>query len=130
MIDPIADLIARIRNAGAVGKPSVVVPHSAIKQSILEILAKEGLIQSVEKKGKKVKKHIEIVLAYDENKKHKIKGMERISKFSRRKYSGFRDLRPIKNGFGFYILTTPKGILTDKEAKKEKVGGEVLLSVW
>ncbi len=127
--DPIADMITRIKNAVDSKKESVVFPHSQLKLAILELLEKEGFIQSYSKKGKKVAKFIEVVLAYT-NGESKIHGVQRVSKTSKRVYYGSRDLRTVKNGMGALILSTPKGIITDKTAKAEKVGGEALFKIW
>lgn len=129
--DPIADLINQIKNAGAVKKAAVSVPFSNFKLSIAEKLKDAGFVKAVEKKGKKVKKTLDITLKYnEENGKAFIQGVKRISKPGRRIYRGFEDIIPVKYGFGALILSTPKGIKTDKEAKKEKVGGEALFQIW
>ena len=82
------------------------------------------------KRGKKIKKTIDVTLKYDENGKHFINGVKRVSKPGRRIYRGFEEIIPVKYGYGSLILSTPKGIKTDKEAKKEKVGGEALFQIW
>jgi small subunit ribosomal protein S8 len=128
--DPIADLINQIKNAGAVKKASVSVPFSNFKLSIAEKLKDAGFVKSVEKKGKKVKKTLDITLMYTEEGKAHIQGVKRVSKPGRRIYRGFEDIIPVKYGYGALILSTPKGIKTDKEAKKEKVGGEALFQIW
>jgi small subunit ribosomal protein S8 len=127
--DPIADLINQLKNAGSAGKTSVTVPYSEMRFTISELLNKEGYIKSVSKKGKKIKKYIEMDISYNQD-SPKIKGVKRISKPSRRIYRKATELRPVKQGFGIMLLSTPKGIMTDKEARKEKVGGEVLFEIW
>jgi len=127
--DKIADMLIRIRNAGAAGKESTIIPHSNLRLSIAEALLKRGYVASISKKGKKTKKVIEIGIAYKGD-EPKIKGAERVSKLSRRVYYGFRDIRPVKNGFGLLMLSTPKGILSGEEARKESVGGEALFKIW
>lgn len=129
-MDPIADMMIRIKNAGISKKESVVFPHSKLKLAILEALMKEGFVKSFGKKGKKVVKFIEVVLAYDENGDSKITGVERVSKTSKRVYSKSKDIRKVRNGFGALILSTPKGIMTDKEAKMANIGGEALFKIW
>lgn len=129
MTDPISDFITHIRNASAVGKESVVISYSKIKEEIANVLEKQGYITSVAKKGKKINKSLEIGLAYDEY-GARIKGLERISKLSKRIYKGVHDLKPEKQGHGMVILTTPKGIMTDFQARKAQVGGELLFKVW
>ena len=130
MNDKIADMLIRIKNAGAADKESAVVPHSKLKASIADTLLKSGYVKSVSNKGKKTKKVIEIGIAYDENGKPKVKEVKRISKLSCRVYYGYRDIKPVRNGYGALILSTPKGILTGEEARKENVGGEALFKIW
>ena len=129
MHDPIADMIVRIKNASDSKKESVVFPHSKIKLAILGSLEKHGFIKSFAKKGKKVAKWIEVVLAYDET-GSKITGVERVSKSSKRIYQKAKDIRSVRSGFGRLVLSTPKGIMTDKEAKEAKLGGEALFKIW
>jgi small subunit ribosomal protein S8 len=128
--DPIADLINQIKNAGAVKKASVSVPFSNFKLAIAEKLKTEGWVKGVEKKGKKVKKTLDITLKYAEDGTAFVQGVKRISKPGRRIYRGFEEVIPVRYGFGAMILSTPKGIKTDKEAKKEKIGGEALFQIW
>jgi len=127
--DPISDLIIQIKNAGLVGKPSVVVPYSKLKHAVADLLVKEGYVESVLKKGKKVKKLLEITLNYIDG-KHKIKGVERISKLSQRMYVRASNIPQIKGGNGTLILSTPNGVMTDREARAKHVGGEMLFKVW
>jgi len=128
--DPIGDLIIRLTNAGAIKKPSVSIPFSNFKMAIAEKLAAVGYVKTIEKKGKKIKKTLDIVLSYDADGNHKIQGVKRISKPGRRMYKSVLEIVPIRYGHGALILSTPKGIMTDKEAKKEKVGGEALFEIW
>lgn len=128
-MDPIADMIVRIKNAGISNKESVVFPYSKLKVAILDALLKNGYIKSFGKKGKKIAKFIEVVLIY-ENGMPKISGVERVSKTSKRVYSKAKDIKRVKNGLGSLILSTPKGIMTDKEAKLANVGGETLFKIW
>ena len=127
--DQIANLIVSLKNASDAGHTSLVSPFSNMKASVLELLEKEGFVGQVAKKGKKVTKFIEVGLLY-ENGQPRIQGVERLSTFSKRHYKGVADIHPVKNGHGLLILSTPKGILTDKQAKKEKVGGEALFKIW
>lgn len=129
MHDPISDMIIRIKNASDSKKESVVLPYSKLKLAILDVLMKSGFIVSFGKKGKKVVKFIEVVLSYDEN-GPKIHGIDRVSKTSKRVYQKAKDIRVVKSGFGVLILSTPKGIITDKTARAEKVGGEALFKIW
>lgn len=127
--DPIADFITRLKNAGSVGRESAVVPYSKLKLAIATVLEREGFVKAVTKKGKKVKKLIEVELLYN-GKTPKIKGVERISHLGKRTYVKSAQVRSVKNGYGIALISTPKGILTDKEARKEHVGGEVLFNIW
>ena len=129
-MDPIADMIVRIKNATDSKKESVILPYSKLKLAILDTLLKSGFIVSFGKKGKKVVKFIEVVLAYEESGEPKIHGVQRVSKTSKRVYQKAKEIRGVKNGFGALILSTPKGIMTDKMAKAEKVGGEALFKIW
>jgi len=129
MTDPISDMIIRITNAQAVLHPLVPVPFSDFKYRIAKILEKEGFINKVEEKGKKVKRMIEITLKYD-NKIPAISGLRRISKPGQRIYSEVKKIKKVMGGFGLSIISTPQGLMTIKEAKKKKIGGEIILEVW
>ena len=128
--DPVADLINRLSNAGAVKHAVVSMPFSNFKLAIAEKLKDAGYVKAVEKKGKKVKKTLDIALVYRENGQPKIQGVKRISKPGRRLYKSVNEITSIRYGHGALILSTPKGIKTDKEARKEKVGGEALFEIW
>lgn len=128
--DPIADMLSRIKNAGAAGKEGVSLPYSGIKMEIVSVLSKKGLLKSAEKKGRKVKKTIEVELLKNSAGKPKIRGIKRISKPGRRIYYGVSDLRPVRHGYGLLVLSTPKGVLSGDEAKAKKVGGEALFEIW
>lgn len=128
--DPIGDFIVRLTNAGAVKKQVVSVPFSMFKLAIAEKLKDIGYVKQIEKKGKKVKKTIDVSLKYDENGKHVIQGVKRVSKPGRRLYRGADEIIPVRYGTGHLILSTPKGIKTGLEARKEKVGGEALFEIW
>ena len=128
-MDPIADMLTRIKNASDSKKESVVLPHSKLKLAILEVLFKENFIKSFGKKGRKAVKFIEVGLIYD-NDGPKISGVERVSKTSKRIYQKAKDIRKVKSGFGSLILSTPKGIMTEKSAKVANVGGEALFKIW
>jgi small subunit ribosomal protein S8 len=129
MTDPITDLLNRIRNAQAVGRATVKVPFSNLKYEIARILEKEGFIEKTEKKGKRVKKIIEITLKYDD-KVPAISGLKRVSKPGQRIYLPFKKIRPVRGGYGIAIISTSKGLMTDKQARKNKLGGEVLCEIW
>lgn len=127
-MDAIADLIIRIKNASSAGKESVSVPHSKLKEAVATVLEKEGFVAGVSVKGKK-QKSLEMAMVYDEY-GPRVKGVERVSKLSKRQYAGAKDLRPVKQGHGVLVLSTPKGLLTDFEARKQGVGGELLFKIW
>lgn len=128
--DTVGDFIVRLKNAGAIGKASVSIPYSAFKMAVAEKLKDAGYVKAIEKKGKKVRKTLDVVLKYDEGGSHAISGVKRISKPGRRMYKSVLEIHPVRYGQGALILSTPKGIKTDKEARKEKVGGEALFEIW
>jgi small subunit ribosomal protein S8 len=129
MTDPIADMITRIKNAGLVKKASVALPYSKLKHAVAEKLVKSGYVKSVDSIGKGIERELEIGLLYD-GPKHRIIDVKRVSKPSRRIYFGHQDIRPVRQGFGDLILSTPEGIVTGDEARKKNVGGEVLFKIW
>jgi small subunit ribosomal protein S8 len=129
MVDTISSLIINLKNANFAGKASVSFPYSKLREAILVTLEKEGYVKNISKKGKKVTKAIEVELLYVDG-KSRIAGVEQVSKQSRRVYQGVNDIRSVQSGFGSLILTTPKGVLTDRQARKEKVGGEALFKIW
>ena len=118
-----------MKNASLAGKESVVLPYSNMKHAIAECLKKESYITSVSKKIRKDHPVLEVELAYIDN-KPKITEVERVSKQSRRVYFGVKDIHSVRNGTGLLVLSTPKGILSGKEARKEQVGGEALFRIW
>jgi len=129
MTDPISNMIIQLKNAGMAGIPSTTVPFSNLKFEIASLLQKEGYVASVEKKGKTVKKNLELGVAYND-KKPRISDVKRVSKPSRRVYLGVKDIRPVLQGHGIMVLSTPKGILTEKQARREHVGGEILFKIY
>ena len=128
--DTIGDFIIRLKNAGAVKKESVSVPFSALKMAVAEKLRDAGFVTSIDKKGKKVRKTLDVVLKYDAEGIHVIHGVKRVSKPGRRVYRSSREIVPVRYGQGALILSTPKGILTGKEARQANVGGEALFEIW
>jgi len=128
-MDPIADLLIRIKNAQAASHESVEIPFSKAKLAIAKILEKEGFVVQVEKKGLKNKEKIEIILKYDQG-VPAISELKRVSKPGQRIYISGDKIRSVKQGYGRAIISTPQGLMTDKEAKKNKVGGEILCQVW
>ena len=128
MTDPIADLLTRIRNALLRGKESVSAPNSKIKHELLKLLAKEAYILAV-KKVKRDFSELDISLKYV-NDESAIREIQRESKPGLRKYVSYKDLKPYKGGLGMKILSTSKGLKTDKEAIKDQLGGEVICRVF
>lgn len=128
-MDSISNMIIVIKNGSLAGKESVSFPYSKIKNAILECLKKEGYVSEISKKIKKGQPILEVNLIYTD-KKPKITEVERISKQSRRVYFGMKDIHSVRNGAGLLVLSTPKGILSGKEARKEQVGGEALFRIW
>ena len=127
--DLIADMIVRVKNASANRQESVVFPHSKFAIAVMGVLERAGYLEALSKKGKKIHRQIEAKIIYANN-IPKFKDARRISKLSKRVYWKIKDVIPVKSGYGSLILSTPKGILTDKEARKENVGGEALFQIW
>ena len=124
MTDPIADMLTRIRNANAMRHETVVVPSSKTKTAMLDVLKKEGYIADF-KVSKDVKSVTTVTLKYTEDHQRVIRGLKRISKPSLPVYTTAEDLPRVLNGLGVAIISTSKGVMTDKEARKQKIGGEV-----
>lgn len=130
-MDPIADMISSINNAQAVGKKQVAFyPYSNFKYSILELLKREGFIENIEKKGRLSKRKIVVDLKYNEEGASKITKIKKVSKQGQRIYSTYKEMRPVKSGHGFSVVTTSKGLMTNKEARREKIGGEIICDIW
>lgn len=129
-MDPIADMLTRIRNAKAAHHQTVSIPYSKIKAAILKIMKRENFIADYEKKGKKTRKSIAVTLKYEKDGTSAITDVKRVSKPGRRVYKGADELYPVRQGFGIAVLSTPSGLLTNKEAKQKKIGGEVICEVW
>lgn len=127
--DPIADMLTRIRNANVERHQSVDVPYSKVKKAIADILVEEGFVSSLEVLGENTKKTIRITLKYD-NKTRVLQGLKRISKPGLRIYANAEELPRVLNGLGIAVISTSKGIMTDKKARKLNVGGEVLAYIW
>lgn len=129
--DPISDFIIQLKNASIAKKGSVTVPFSKLKLAVADILIKNGFLVSAEKHGKKIRnKSLEVTLKYDASGAPEIVGVKRMSKLGKRVYLKSKEIRPVKFGQGIMILSTPKGLKTDREARNEKVGGEALFSIW
>ncbi|MBN1335565.1 MAG: 30S ribosomal protein S8 [Deltaproteobacteria bacterium] len=130
MTDPVADLLTRIRNASHAGHESVSIPCSRLKLDILRLLKEEGFIMSFQEQHDGPHATIRVQIRYDASKKGVIRGIQRISRPSRRVYVRRDQIPFVRNGLGLAILTTPKGVLTDREARREGVGGEILCYIW
>ena len=128
--DPIADMLTRIRNALISGRDSVLVPSSRIKKSIAQILLQEGYIKSVEVQKEGIRENMTLALKYDSDKQRVITGLRRISKPGLRVYAGVEEMPRVLNGLGIAIISTSKGIMTDRQARTAGVGGEVLAYIW
>jgi small subunit ribosomal protein S8 len=130
MTDPIADMLTRVRNATLAKHEKVDIPSSRLKIAIAKILTEEGYIESYKTLEDKKQNVIRIHLKYDADKKGAIENIERVSKPGRRVYVGKDEIPYTLRGYGISILSTSKGVLTDRDARKEQIGGEVLLRVW
>lgn len=124
------DLLTKIKNAQAAKLPSVKVPFSKMDLAVAELLQKHNFVDAVEKKGRLPKRIIDVKLRYSSEGVGAITGIEFLSKPSRRVYGGYRELAPVLNGYGVLIVSTPKGIMTGADAKKEKIGGSLLFKIW
>ena len=129
MTDPITDMLNQIRNAQAVLKTEVLIPFSKLKNEIALILEKENFVGDVKKIIKGKSKTLKISLKYNEG-LPAIEGSKRVSKPGQRIYTGFQDIKKVSGGFGISVISTSKGLMTNIEARKAKLGGEVLLEVW
>ncbi|HYF97303.1 MAG TPA: 30S ribosomal protein S8 [Patescibacteria group bacterium] len=127
--DPISDMLTRIRNAIAVGKSEVSLPHSTVKQSVAELLQKSGFIDSVKAEGEGIDKKI-LIRINSERENARITEISRLSRPGRRLYARASDIPVIKQGRGVVVVSTSKGIMTGDEAKKAKIGGELICKVY
>lgn len=130
MTDPIADMLTRIRNANQMRYKEVEIPSSKIKLEIARILKEQGFIEDFKVKKNNIQNIIVLNLKYGQNKERVITGLKRISKPGLRVYAKTEEMPKVLNGLGIAIVSTSKGIMTDKEARKESLGGEVLAYIW
>ena len=128
--DPIADMLNRVRNAGAAAQKTTVMGHSTIKGEIAAILKREGFIRDVVVEEADGRKMLRIELKYDADRKPCIRGLRRVSRPGLRTYVNVAQTLRVLGGLGVAILSTPAGLMTDREAREKKVGGEVLCKVW
>jgi small subunit ribosomal protein S8 len=130
MSDPVADLLTRIRNAQRAGLEELSVPKSNLKQRICEVLRDEGFVREVTAKEEGVQGSLTVVLKYDEEKRPAISEIKRQSKPGLRRYVRHTDIPKVMNGLGIAILSTSKGVLVDRDARKQHLGGELIATVW
>ncbi|MFO7930951.1 MAG: 30S ribosomal protein S8 [Thermodesulfobacteriota bacterium] len=128
--DPLADMLTRIRNAGQAKHKSVDIPGSRIKVSLADVMKKEGYIKNYKFIKDNKQGILRVFLKYEVGEKHVIDGLERVSKPSKRVYAGSGEIEPVLNGLGVAVLSTSKGLMTDGQAKRQNIGGEVLCNIW
>lgn len=128
-MDVISNMIIQIKNAGNAGLGEVMIPYSKFKHAVLDVMKKEGFVKKVEMGTNKGKKTLQVEL-FMENRVPRIRGVERISKPSRRIYRSASEIRPVKNGYGALFISTSKGVMSGREAKKAGLGGEALFAIW
>jgi len=128
--DSVGDFIIQLKNAGMVGKKEVTLPYTKLKHAIADVLKAEGYVAEVKSAGEAVRKTLYVTLNFTDTGAHRINDVKRISKPGRRLYTKATDIYPVKFGKGRMILSTPAGILTGEEARKQNVGGEQLFIIW
>lgn len=130
MTDPVADMLTRIRNAVRVERPNVQVPTSKVKRGVAEVLKREGYIWDWKEVSDEPFSHLQIELKYGPNGERVINTVRRVSKPGRRVYSRAKELRPVLNGMGISVISTSRGVISDREARQRNLGGEVLCEIW
>jgi small subunit ribosomal protein S8 len=130
MTDPIADMLTRIRNAVRIERPHVEMPVSKVKRGLAEVLKREGYIWDWEEVEAQPAKCLRLHLKYGPNGERVIRHIRRISKPGRRVYSGAAKLKPVLNGLGIFVISTSRGVISDREARRRNLGGEVLCEIW
>lgn len=128
--DPISDMLTRIRNAVSVGKSTVVMPYSKFKHNLARLLVAEGWLAEVFVREQAGKKSLGVGVKYDGGRRPIIQGLKRISKPGQRIYSNFKEIPRTRSGIGITIVSTSKGLMTDRQAYREKIGGEVIAQIW
>jgi small subunit ribosomal protein S8 len=128
--DPIAEMLTRIRNAAHARHAEVALPHSRLREEIAKVLAAEGFLESVGQSGEGYQRKLVLGLRYTDGRQPVIRGLRRVSRPGLRRYAGCDEMPKIRAGLGINVLSTPLGVMTDREARRKKVGGEVLLAVW
>lgn len=128
-MDPVSDMLIRIKNAQRAGHETVSLPFSKFKFALAKVLEQHGYVGDILKRGKKVKKFFEINLLY-KDKNPRISELRRVSKQGKRVYLSKAEIRQVRQGYGMSIISTSKGLMSDKEAKKEGLGGEIIAEIW
>jgi len=128
--DPIADMLTRLRNANGAHQATVSVPCSKLKVEIAKVLKKEGFIKAFKIIKDQKQGALRLYLRYGDGDEPILTGMQRVSRPGCRSYAGYRDLPRVMNGLGIAVVSTPRGVMTDREARKQLVGGEILCYVW
>lgn len=128
-MDPIANFLSQIKNAQMIGKEIIKVPASKLTLALAKILVKAGYLESVEKKGRGCRRFLVVVLKYKDG-QPTIADLKRVSKLGQRCYTKYKDIQPVRSGYGLAIISTPQGLMTDKQAKKKHLGGEVICEIW
>lgn len=130
LTDPIGDMLTRIRNASRVKAEVVEMPHSSLKNNLARVLKREGFIHDYTAESGGAKKRLRLYLKYDAARDSVVRGLKRVSKPGLRRYVSYKDLKPVLSGTGLAIISTSRGLLTDREARKQRLGGEWLCTIW
>jgi len=130
MTDPIADMLTRIRNAVRIERPHVEMPFSKVKRGLAEVLKREGYIWDWREVEARPVTHLQLDLKYGHNGERVIRHIKRVSRPGRRVYRGATRLKPVLNGLGISVISTSRGVISDREARQRKLGGEVLCEIW
>lgn len=128
--DPVADMLTRIRNANMALHPETTMPSSKLKEEIARVLSEEGFIDSWKTQDAEVGVELVVTMRYDSDRKPVLQGIERVSKPGRRVYKGAMDVARVRGGIGVSVMSTSSGVMTDRDARRRNVGGEVLFKVW
>ncbi len=128
--DPIADTLTRIRNALHARHDQVDIPYSRLRHAVCQVLVSEGFLDGAEATGEGYKRRLLIQLRYSRERQPVIEGLKRVSRPGMRRYAGAADLPKLRGGMGISVISTPQGMMTDRQARKNNVGGEVLFQVW
>ncbi len=128
--DPIADMLTRVRNALHARHDQVEIPYSHLREAISNVLVSERFLDGAEVTGEGYKRKLLLRLRYSQDRRPVIEGLRRVSRPGMRRYAGSKELPKVRGGLGISVVSTPQGVMTDRQARKNKVGGEVLLSVW